>query len=42
MDSGGHMNLQNLKGIGEKTVEPLYASNIYTIEDLLTDYPYKY
>lgn len=36
------MNLQNLKGIGEKTVEHLYASNIYTIEDLLTYYPYKY
>lgn len=36
------MNLQNLKGIGEKTIEHLYASNIYTIEDLLTYYPYKY
>ena len=36
------MNLQNLRGIGEKTIEHLYASNIYTIEDLLTYYPYKY
>ena len=39
---GGIMNLQNLKGIGEKTIEYLYKANIYTLEDLLTYYPYRY
>ena len=36
------MNLQNLKGIGEKNIEYLYKADIYTIEDLVTYYPYRY
>lgn len=36
------MNLQHLKGIGEKTIENLYKANIYNINDLLTYYPYRY
>lgn len=36
------MNIEQLKGIGPKTIELLNKINIYTIEDLLTYYPYKY
>ncbi len=36
------MNLQNIKGIGEKTLESLYESNIYNLEELLTYFPYRY
>ena len=36
------MNLQNLKGVGDKTIECLYQANIYNINDLLTYYPYRY
>ena len=36
------MNLQNLKGVGNKTIESLYQASIYTINDLLTYYPYRY
>ena len=36
------MNLQNLKGIGEKNIEYLYKADIYTMEDLVTYYPYRY
>lgn len=36
------MNLQNLKGVGEKTIEYLYKAGVYTLMDLLTYYPYRY
>ena len=36
------MNLQNLKGVGSKTIEALYQANIYNLNDLLTHYPYRY
>ena len=36
------MNLQNLKGVGSKTIEALYQANIYNLNDLLTYYPYRY
>lgn len=36
------MNLQNLKGVGDKTILSLYQANIYNLEDLLTYYPYRY
>lgn len=36
------MNLQNIKGIGEKTLESLYESNIYNLEELLKYFPYRY
>lgn len=36
------MDLQQLKGIGNKTIEYLYQSGIYNIEDLITYYPYRY
>ncbi len=36
------MNLQNLKGVGNKTIEALYQANIYNLDDLLTYYPYRY
>ena len=36
------MDLQQLKGVGEKTIEHFYQSNIYNLEDLVSFYPYKY
>ena len=36
------MNLQNLKGVGDKTLLSFYEANIYTLDDLLTFYPYRY
>ena len=36
------MDLEHIKGIGEKTIEHLYESGIYNLEDLLTFYPYRY
>ena len=36
------MNIEHIKGIGEKTLEHFYKYNIYTLEDLLTFYPYRY
>ena len=34
--------LEDIKGIGPKTLKLLQNLNIYTIEDLITYYPYKY
>ena len=34
--------LEDLKGIGPKTISNLNDINIYTINDLLTNYPFKY
>ena len=36
------MNLEEIKGIGPKTIELLNKLNITTIEDLLSYYPYRY
>ncbi|MBR1679794.1 MAG: ATP-dependent DNA helicase RecG [Bacilli bacterium] len=36
------MDLEHIKGIGEKTIEHLYKAGIYNLEDLLTYYPYRY
>ncbi len=36
------MELQNLKGVGEKTIELLYEANIYNLNDLIEYYPYRY
>ena len=36
------MELKNIAGIGEKTIENLNKININTIEDLIEYYPYKY
>lgn len=36
------MDIQNLKGIGPKTIEYFYQAGIYNLEDLLTYYPYRY
>ena len=36
------MDLQQLKGVGEKTIEHFYQSNIYNLEELVSYYPYKY
>ena len=36
------MNLSLIKNIGPKTEKTLNKLNIFTIEDLLTYYPYKY
>ena len=36
------MDLQQLKGVGEKTIEHFYLSNIYNLEELVSYYPYKY
>lgn len=36
------MDLQQLKGVGEKTIEHFYQANIYNLEELVTYYPYKY
>lgn len=35
-------DLEYLKGVGPKTLSMLNRINIYTIEDLVTHYPYKY
>lgn len=34
--------VQEIKGVGEKTVKQLEAMNIYTVEDLLHYFPYRY
>ena len=36
------MGLDNIKGLGVKTKQTLNKANIYTINDLLSYYPYKY
>ncbi len=36
------MNINDIKGIGEKNIKLLKKLNINTIEDLLTYYPYRY
>lgn len=36
------MDLQEIKGIGPKSLELLNKLNIYTLEDLCTYYPYRY
>jgi len=36
------MDLLYIKGIGEKTIEYFYKENIYSVEDLISFYPYKY
>ena len=36
------MELEDLKKVGPKTIELLHKLNIYTIEDLLNYYPYRY
>ena len=35
-------DLENIKGIGPKTLSYLNKININTIEDLITHFPYKY
>ena len=36
------MDLENIPGIGEKTIKNLNKINIYTTRDLIEYYPYKY
>lgn len=36
------MDINNIKGVGPKTAKLLQKLNIYTIEDLLSYYPYRY
>ena len=36
------MELTDIKGVGPKTLDNLHDLAIYTIDDLLTDYPYRY
>ena len=36
------MDLKNIPGIGEKTIDNLNKINIFTINDLINYYPYKY
>ena len=36
------MDLNNIKGIGNKTIELLNKLNIYTTDDLINYYPYRY
>ena len=36
------MELTDIKGVGPKMLENLHELNIYTIEDILTYYPYRY
>ena len=36
------MELQDIKGIGTKSIERLNKLNIFTVEDLITYYPYRY
>ena len=36
------INLENIKNIGPKRLNIFHKMNIYSLEDLLTYYPYKY
>lgn len=36
------MDLQNIKGIGDKTIKSLNKLNIYNIDDLVNYYPFRY
>ena len=36
------MELTDIKGVGPKTLEHLHEIGIYTLDDLLTNYPYRY
>lgn len=36
------MDLEHIKGIGQKSIEYFYKADIYNINDLLTFYPYRY
>ena len=36
------MNLNEIKGIGPKTIEHLNKLNIYNIDSLIRYYPYRY
>lgn len=36
------MELTDIKGVGPKTLDHLHELGIYTLDDLLTDYPYRY
>lgn len=36
------MNVEHVSGVGEKTLEILYKNSIYTREDLVSFYPYRY
>ena len=36
------MDLKHIKGIGDKTIETLYDSNIYSVEELVSYFPYRY
>lgn len=36
------MDLQNIKGIGDKTIKSLNKLNIYNIDDLVNNYPFRY
>ncbi len=36
------MNLENIKSVGDKTINLLNKINIFSVEDLLLNYPYKY
>ena len=36
------MDIINIKGIGEKTLDVLNKMNLYTINDLIEYYPYRY
>ena len=36
------MELTDIKGVGPKTLDHLHELSIYTLDDLLTNYPYRY
>ena len=36
------MDIINIKGLGPKTLEYLNKLNLYTIQDLIEYYPYRY
>ena len=36
------MNIDDIKGVGEKTLMLLKKLNLVTVEDILTYYPYRY
>lgn len=36
------MELTDIKGVGPKTLDHLHELSVYTLDDLLTDYPYRY
>ena len=36
------MELNDIKGVGPKMLDTLHELNIYTLEDLLTNFPYRY